>query len=233
MRKVSGTFNGTGAGVYICCGFLPDAVRIYGAEDAEAATLEWNRNMRAAEMVEGLIRHGTGQAPTLLTAGTGVRPYIGGDLLTSTLQTSVVYGEGVYQVRIQRDYRFADQDADSVDINEWTLDTAGSRSGKFNADVASTAVHIGEGSPIQIGDDQSKEWFIIESVTAGQGKSDDEVVLNYAAPSGTVYAIRGMYDFNALAVGRVTPAGFYLATTTDINVDGEMQCFEAEQWDND
>jgi len=233
MRRVSGTFNGTGAGIYICCGFLPDAVKIYNAEDSEAAVIRWNRNMRAAEMVEGVMQHGTGQAPTLYTAGTGIRPYVGGVLLTSTLQTSVVYGEGEYQRREQKDYRFAKEDADLVDINEWTLTTSGSRSGKFNTDVAAAALHIGEGSQIQIGNDARKEWFIIESVSAGAGKEDDEVVLNYAAQSGVIYAIRGMYDFSALPVGRVTPAGFYLAVTSDINVNDEMQCFEAEQWDND
>lgn len=225
MKKIVGTLNGTGAALYVCLGFIPDYVRVISVEDAEAAELIWYRNFRAAEMVAGLMKH-NGEAPVLKTAGQAIEVYEGGDVLDSSLQTSVAYGEGVYLAYDQRDYRAADQDADLVDINAWSLQHAGNRTGKFNADVASDAVHIGEGSQICI----DGKWATILALTAGEGAGDNEVTLDRPLGSGEVQAIRGRFDFAPLAVGEVTPAGFKLSLTTDINVNDETQLIIAEQF---
>lgn len=230
MKMVSGAFNGTGAAVYLCLGFVPDWVRIYSSEDAEGAHLIWGRQFRAAESNNGSMRHGTGQAITLYTAGLGIEPYEGGDLLTSANQTSTGYGEGVYLGWDGTDYR---QDStygyiDAV-IDTWTLTTSGTRKGKFNDDVPASGSRIGEGSEITIRETGSgiTKKAIIEAVAAGAGKSDDEVTLSRAIASGEILRISGMYSLAPIAVGKTTPAGFKLNVTTDINVDGEIQYFEA------
>lgn len=224
-KMISGTFNGTGAALYLCIGFIPDFVDIYAAEDAELAHAHWNKGFTAAESVEGFIDHGGAQATVLYTAGTGIRPYYGRELMTSTIQTSTTYGSGVYLVKDNRDYRSVDLASGDVTVDTWTLDTSGSRSGHFNEDVAGT--YIGEGSKIKI----DNRWYVIESVTGGTGEASDEVVLNYAAPSGEVQFITGMYDYVPLALNKVSPEGFYLAATTEINVSGQINMFVAGTYD--
>jgi hypothetical protein len=225
-KMISGTFNGTGAALYLCFGFVPDFVDIYASEDAELAHAHWNCGFTAAESVEGFIEHGGDQTTVLYTAGTGIRPYVGGDLMTTSNQTSVTYGSGVYLVKDDTDYRGTDLAAGALTIDTWTLDTSANRSGHFNEDVAGT--YIGEGSKIKI----DNRWYVIESVTGGAGGASDEVVLNYAAPSGEVQCITGMYEYIPLARGKVAPAGFYLAATTEINVSGQINMFVAGTYDN-
>ncbi len=231
MRVVSGTFNGTGAAVYICIGFVPDWVRLVAVSDTECAHAWWSKHMRASNMVEGQMWHGTGQAPADYAAGEGISPYYGGDLLTSANQTSVTYGEGVYLGWDDFDYRKSQNavinagDAVSDDITTWTLDTSGNRTGHFNEDVVGT--YIGAGSRIKI----DGQWYVIESLTAGQGEAADEVTLNYAAASGTVECITGKYSMKPIAIGKTTPAGFKVSATADVNVNDEIQFFEAGTYD--
>lgn len=232
MRKIGGIFNGTGATVYLCIGVIPDKFKIRALEDGDLAYLEWDRNMtRVAEVLEGVVNAiGTTYIdPTALTIGTGIVPYKGGDLLTTSNQTSVTYGEGVYLGWDQKDYRVKPGDGgDSVSdlIDTWTLDTSANRTGHFNEDV--TGTYIGEGSQIMI----DGVWYTVIAVTAGQGEAADEVTLSQAAPNGSVQCITGKYGLKPLAVGSVTPKGIKLLATTLVNVNDEMQGFEAEMWDN-
>ena len=228
MRQfISGTFNGTGTAVYICCGFVPDFVMVRNCEATDAFASIWSVNDRSAEQIDGqMIGTAGGLTLTVQTAGQGIQPYEGGDAMTSDNQTSTGYGEGVYlQFDDRKDYKGTDIIAGSAAINSWTLDTSGNRTGSFNNDVVGG--YIGEGSRICI----DGKWYVIEAVSAAAGEGDDEVTLSRAAATGDITAISGMYDMEPIALGKTTPAGFKCNNTT-LNVDDNMCYFEAGTYDN-
>jgi hypothetical protein len=233
MKVVTGTFNGTGAAVFLCLGFIPDFIKLLALEDDAGANAAWNRDMRAADCINGILDTNGATALSLLTAGNGFEPYEGGEVLTAAMQTSADYGEGVYLAfdkRMTRDERNSTANGGSAVtevISTWTLDTAGNRTGHFNEDVASGG-RIGEGSKICI----DGVWYTITALTAGQGEAANEVTLDRAAPSGVIEAITPMYDLAPLAVGDITPAGIKCNITSVVNVDDEMQMFIAGTYDN-
>lgn len=224
-KIVSGIFNGTGAALYACIGFVPDWVKLYNLEDADEAWFVWNRHMaRCADNIQGIQFVGsTGATQQAGQTTAGIEPYYGGDEMTTTNQTSVTYGEGVYLGFDNADYK--ETDAVTVDIDTWTLDTAGNRTGHFNGDI--TGTYVGEGSEIVI----NGKMYTIVALTAGQGVSADEVTLNQAAPSGPVTFIGGKYGLKPIAIGKVAPAGFKLNATSVINVNDESVMFEAGTYD--
>jgi len=226
MKCIAGTFNGTNAAVYLCLGFIPDFVKLRNVEDTDAAWVEWDINYRSAEQDNGLLFHTAGGiVPTLYTAGTGVEPYEGGELMTTTNQTTVTNGEGVFLKKDDLDYKSSDIIAGSDDIDTWTLDTSGNRTGHFNNDVVGT--YVGEGSRICI----DGKWYIIEADLSGAGEGDDEVTLSRAAASGTVECITNKFDYIPVPIGEVSPAGFKLNATSHINPNDELVAFYAGLYD--
>lgn len=230
MKIIQGHFNGTGADVYLCLGSIPYWIQLLNLESATPETYEWGRHMLHDILtVEGLGRPKGGGAVLDLAFGEGIAPYYGGDLLTTTNQTSVTYGEGVYLARDDTDYRFYTNaaagitgDAATEDITTWTLDTAATPTGHFNGDV--TGTYIGEGSLIRILSSDRKHVYeaSITALTAGQGVSSDEVTLSAAVPSGTVEYIGGKYGYSPMAVGTVTKAGIRISNTTLNANDGTV-----------
>lgn len=225
-----GTFNGTGAAIYLCLGFIPDELYIFAGEDSDMAEARWFRDVGCTEVVDG-VTFTTGttyRQIAALTAGTGIQPYEGGDTLTAALQTSTTYGEGVYLGWDLVDYKADTTYGSATALSSWTLDTSANRTGHFNADTVSTGNRIGEGSRIIIkqNDGVVKE-AIIEALTAGQGVAADEVTLSRAISTGTIQYIGGMYRTAPLAVGKITPAGVKVNNTTLINVNDEINFFRA------
>lgn len=231
-KLVGGKFHGTGADVWICCGFVPDYVTCLNLEDP-GEEIRWTKHMTFANAVEGLAYLDISTMADH-AAGEGIASYEGGDLLTSTSAGTTTYGEGVYLKHDPTDYRYGTNkapgggsgDATSETITTWTLDTPGSRSGKFNEDV--TGTYIGPGSEICI----DGLWYVIISVTAATGEADDEVVLNKQVASGEVQFIRGMYGYIPMISGETTPAGFKIEDGTNLNSDGHIIIFEAGTYDN-
>jgi len=231
--RIGGVFNGTGADVYLCIGFLPDFVTVWNLEGTQIIMGVWNKlHQRASEVVEGNQWAGAGSDVTALTLGNGIRQYFGGTTLGSTDVGTTTYGEGVYLKPDHFDYRRVNDtetgvvgDAATVDIDTWTLDTAASNTGHFNGDV--TGTYIGEGSSINI----DGQTYTITALTAGQGVSADEVTLSHSVSSGEIYAIHGMYDYKPMVSGEVTRHGFLLSNTT-INVNDALIAFEAGQYSN-
>jgi len=222
MKTVAGTFNGTDAAVYLCLGFVPDRVKIRAVEDTDAGTLEWDINYRSAEQDNGVVYHTAGGiVPVLLTAGQGIEPYEGGDLMTTVNQTTVANGEGIYLKRDDKDYRSSDIIDGSDLIDTWTLDNSGNRTGHFNNDIVGT--YIGEGSRVCI----DGKWYVIEACAGSAGSGDNEVTLSRAAGSGDVQFISNMYDYSPVPIGDVAPAGFKCCKTSIINVNDELQAIEA------
>lgn len=240
VKAVRGHFNGTGAAVYLCLGFVPDMFQAWNLESATVETIQWMRNMAADTLTcEGLERPKGGGAVLDYAFGQGIAPYYGGDLMTTTNQTSVTYGEGIYLEFDHTDYRYFTNsaagitgDAATTDITTWTLDTAATPTGHFNGDV--TGTYIGEGSIIRIrpsspGSGQHVYEAHILALTAGQGVSADEVTLSQAVPSGTVEYIGGKYTMKPIAIGKVTPAGVKISETT-VNANDGMVAFVAWQF---
>ncbi len=222
-KIVSGNFNGTGATLYVCCGFVPDKVVLRNVEATTCLVAKWSRHSRSAEQIAGVLE--TQGVSSALANGAGIGRYYGGDTLTAAIQTSLSYGEGVYLGFDKKDYRGVDIASGGSTIDTWTLDTSGNRTGHFNEDVVGT--YIGEGSEICI----DGKWYVIEAVNAGEGEGDDEVTLSEAVASGDVEHISGMYDMSPLPLGGLTPAGFYVKSNT-LNGNGELMLFEAIQYDN-
>lgn len=233
MEHVAGVFNGTGATVYLCLGFVPDEFKLQNFETSNDYEIHWNRNMmRSGEFVEGMQIHTgtTYRQITALTKGNGVLPYYGGTTLNSTTAGTTTYGEGVYLRPDNRDYRFYNDDspfgigdavADTIDT--WTLGSATNYTGNFNEDVNGT--YIGEGSIIQI----DGLRYTIVSLTGGAGESSNEVTLSHNVPSGNIEYIGGMYDLIPMASGEVTRDGILIANTT-VNVNNALCGFEAWKW---
>lgn len=230
-----GRWNGTGADVWICCGFVPDEVYCVNLTDPCEEIL-WMKYMTVAAAVEGLAWHDVTTVGDQ-AATEGIRPYEGGDTLTSTSAGTTTYGEGVYLKQDYRDYRYGTStnetgpggysgDAVANTIDTWTLDTSGNRSGHFNEDV--TGTYIGAGSEICI----DGLWYVITSLTATQGESDDEVVLNYPAPSGQVTFIGGKNGYKPMVAGDITPAGFKVEENTHLNANDQIVVFRAIKYDN-
>lgn len=227
MKLVAGTFNGTGQDLYICCGFIPDFVKVVNVEATDTFTLPWSIHNRSEEQLEG-VRYGVaaGITGTVLTLGNGIQIFRGGTKMTLALQyNGVGNGEGSYLVRDALDYAKRDITTGSDPIDKWTLEVTGNRTGHFNNDVVGT--FIGEGSQICI----DGKWTSIAVCAAGQGSATIEVELNEAIASGVVQKITNMYDFKPLAVGSVAPAGFMIGDATT-NVNDDLCFFEAGLYDN-
>jgi len=221
MKTISGSFNGTGADLYICLGFVPDFVDVFNAEGTQILQAKWNiEMMRTAEISEGIELSGADVAAAALTAGAGILPYYGRETLTSTMAGTVTYGEGVYLKRDDKDYRYGDDgDAVADDIDTWTF-TSG-YTGYFNEDV--TGTYIGEGSFIWI--DGFK--YAIQALTAGQGEASGEVTISHTGiKSGLVEYISGKYGYKPMVANETTKEGFLISNTT-INVNDAMCGFIA------
>ena len=243
MKRISGKFHGTGAAVYICCGFVPDAVKLVNVENDTPNYLWWNRMMADASQlsIEGIYRDENGGALGDLAAGAGIQPYYGnpGSVLTATQVGTTTYGEGVFLKEDRRDYRYSQDrthepgDALNEDIVKWTSDGAAVYTGYFNEDVVGT--YIGPGSPIII----DGKMYMINTLAAGEGEATTEVTLNVAGVTGSamtgrgqVQFIGGMYGYKPMLTGEFAKSGF-LVNDVAVNVDGDMVVFDAWVWDSD
>lgn len=205
--KLSGTFNGTGAALYLCIGFMPDWVKLWNSETTDEERMVWSRNMRGAELGDGIRKDDDGTI-TPLTVGNGIQIYRGGDVMSAASTT--------YLVPTYTDRRDA---GTGSTIDTWTLGSTTNRTGNWN-DVCNTT-YVGEGSLINI----DGKWARITALTSN-GEQANEVTLDEALPSGQIYALKGMYDYIGAASGVITPAGFKINDTT-FNSSGELCFFEA------
>ena len=230
--RVRGTFNGTGAACYLCLGFVPSEFHLMALEDSDLAEGFWKRNFRAAEVAGGftMVTGTTYRQITALTKGTGFEPYYGGDVMDTTVQTDVAYGGGVYLRWDDTDYS-KDLTYGGVSIlNKWTLAIGGTTcNGYFNDDIVTSGSRIGEGSKITVqkSTDGTKYNSVVESVTGGAGHASGDVVLSNAVPTGDIRRISGMYSMIPVPIGETTTQGIHIIPYTLINVNDEIQAFEA------
>ncbi len=230
MSKVSGVFNGTGAAVYICLGFLPRKVYLKNIGGTGEFVIEWCAEMLRSHAVahpEGWLY--TNGAPAALAVGAGVSQYNGGDLMSSSNQTITAYDHATFYGWDLVDYRANNTyGASSGSINQWTLGNSSARTGNWNVALVSSGARIAAGSRILIREDSSrliKEAGI--SALTNKGEAANEVTLTRSIGSGDITFISGPYDMDAIALGKVAPAGFLLQCNT-LNVHDEAVMFEAE-----
>jgi len=253
MKRFQFTFNGTGADVYLCFGFIPDHVLIIpigSAADAVTTGVElearmewWRKGAMFASTVgsekaigKGVFSYTSGgnvlRANKVVADSDGITEFPGGTIMTSTNQTSVTFGEGIYLAPFFPDMRYGPThgksyyDSVSAVINQWALDTAANRTGHFNEDV--TGTYIGAGSMIKI---DGVEYFI-QALTAGAGEAADEVTLSSAAATGQIEYIGPKWTTRPIPIGQIAGAGIKLESATGLNTDGETHLVIATMYDN-
>lgn len=241
--KVQHTFNGTGATVYLCLGFIPDYVRIISGGDPDVAQIEWFRNSACAEIARGLHFVGSSgavQQDARTVANGGVAIYDGGDLLSATNQTSTTYGEGVYLGQDYRNMAVSSSDAinpgqgDGANILRWTLDNSGNKTGHFDAPfLTPTVAVVGIGSRIKIRPSRYAafpEYDAMITAVSNNGDAANDITLDRAVPSGEVGRLTGRFTLSPLAIGSVTAPGVVVEMTSVLNVNNETQVVIAEKF---
>lgn len=241
MRTVIGSFNGTGAAVTICLGGIPKRVVLYSDGDTGCAKIEWIEEMGTVSMSEGWGIEGTSPTVADLAIAGGISAYHGGVQLTSTLQTTTTYGEGVYlaangeqsvECVTHADQRVAYAKggfaADTM-IDTYTRSTT--NQGVFNAPLyATTAIsnRVGIGSPIYIkANSDGRLWQTRIHSYDNDGDAASDINLTADAPSGKVVFIGCSNTHSPMAVGNRTSDGFTVSLTSGSNENDERQCFVA------
>lgn len=235
LKRVTGIFHGTGAACYLCFGAIPQYVKLINLEIAAGGNpilLEWYAEMMGQVAAYGGIIMAADGTYTKKTT-TGLRPYEGGELLTTVNQTDTSYlaSAAVYLGWDLKDYR-ADKAYGTAGaaINKWTND--GTTTGHFNASGVASVCRIGVGSIIRIKQDVDgivKEAAITALTSTPTFTTSGYVTLSRTISSGAITFIGGMYTLAPIALGKVTPAGIYCADVT-VNADGETVMFDA-QWE--
>ena len=227
MKKVSGIFTGVGTlPLYIGLGFIPDEVRIRNIGEAEAEDLKWNVHMsREADGAEGILRVNVGDSPsfTLLTLGEGVEPYEGEGLLGAADANKLVLAD------TQPLYQGDMKQKGAADVNKWTLQTAATYKGKFNAAI--NATYVGVGSEVVVRQSRQLKQKAFITAIIDTGESDNEVTLSRALPTGEITFIGYKSDFVTAPAGSSIPAGIKINDVTYVNVSGQPCIIEASQFD--
>lgn len=241
---VRGHFNGTGTDLYLCLGGVPSRIEFWNlTTPTNADNVDWtiwDRVMiHASESSEGLSIYGANGVVYDHALGEGIIPYYGGDLMTSSNQTDLTYGGGIYIRNDEKDYRFFTNeaagisgDASSATIERWTIDTPGSETGHFNegmdgGDVIGT--YISHGSPIWIRTKDRRKFFqvAIAGTLSSTGQSANEVKLTHNVPSGDVLYIGGRLGYKPVPLGEVTTPGVMIDTSSYLNINDDVHGFVA------
>lgn len=242
MNAVRGIFNGVGTSkTWIGLGFVPIKAKLSVIDQADAEELAWDENMlRAATGAEGVLRKGVGNTPNfaLLTLGTGVQPYYGGDTVPAANTHYLVHKSCLKAVRTDApNVNYAgdmrEMPAGGGSIGQWTLDTAGAYTGHFNTYVDTT--YVGVGSPVFIRPFIGSGYgpvvrTFITAITNGSttyGQTADDVTLATPVPSGQITFIGYKYDFIPAPAGMVMPQGLLVNDYTYLNVASQKNLIEA------
>lgn len=224
--KFRGIFSGSGAARYIGLGFIPKKVTIQNIQAADIALIEWDEKFAAySTMSEGkqTFINGTSVDIGLLTVGTGIIPYDGGDVVTSAAATHIIPVNDVQDQDTIGDMR--DKGANGT-ITKFTLDTAANRTGHFDHAVDTDVVGVGSRVRIAHLNGQIEDYYI-QAIT-NDGDAADEITLDRLPVTGQCDYISYKHDFISAPAGSEMPAGIYLAETAKTNVSGELCLICAE-----
>ena len=222
MKIVAGTFflASTSADTCICCGFIPDWVKVYSMNGNEELQ-HWSIHMmRHGDTVGGIDIDDAG-AVGAVAVDAGIKIHRGGHIVTAS-----EYSAAMYNIKDDLDYsKEANIGAAYDEINAWTLHSA--YTGHWNNPCDTT--YVGVGSRICI----DGLWYVVTALTSN-GELTNEVTLSETGvASGTIECITNMYDYKAAVAGTVTPAGFYIDEGAEVlNATSEIAWFEAGSYDN-
>ncbi|MDD5708618.1 MAG: hypothetical protein PHR35_22095 [Kiritimatiellae bacterium] len=209
MKRVQGIYRGLGTAVKIGLGFIPSEVRALAIGNADLDEIYWTRDMaRVATGAGGIARASVANAPAfaLLANTAGIKPYAGGELVTTASLA--------HQIAAQSVAAFAGDRRGS--IAAWTLDTLANKTG--HVDVGLTTATTGVGSPIDI---LTSAGALVRAhivALSNDGDAADEVTLDIAVPSGRVVYIGCMWDWVTAPVGTRMPQGIEINDVTYVNV---------------
>lgn len=224
MKIISGTVNGTGAALYIGCGFIPDKIRVWNLEASTPIEACWNRDFRTSEQIGGTV---TTSAVARYTVGAGIGPYRGGDVTAAANTAYVVPFASAYSGKTNNLVNAGTLGK----ITKWTLGNSGNKTGNFN--LGCNTSYVGEGSRVLVrvpsATGLAKDYDVFITALSNDGDAANEVTLSEAVPTGDILAIGPMYDYIAAPAGVVMPAGFVIYSTA-LSVSGEMINFEASCW---
>lgn len=234
MRVATGTFNGTGAVLHVCIGFIPDEVVVWDVEGTNVSEIRWNINQIASAITHGGVLYHTAAgwvAVNLLGAAGatgGIVPYKGGETMTAYASTHI------HRVK-DSEWNQCYNSSTGYTITKWTAE-AGVYTGSF--DYAYNATYVGEGSRILI----DGIWYGIISITSpGTTATNVTLAPQYyqgslrSAPTGRIGCITPMYEWatgsgSEVNFPLVTKDGFSILLTSIANVAGEICVFKAWQY---
>lgn len=238
--KHSYTFLATGSAINLGLGFRPRRVRISNLTAAAVQVLEWDRALASQTRAPGGLLTGVAtmfaanaisagvpaadlkaQQATLLTVATGVTIFDGGALISAAASSDII---PVKQIpALAGDMR----DKGTLGkVNGWTLQHSGNRTGKFNVGVNTD--YVKPGSVICL---ENGRTAIVQALT-NDGDANNEVTLDYAAPTGEVRKINFYVDLYNAPVGVVMPPGITLNETASLNSNaGDRLLIEA--WEDE
>lgn len=221
MLFASGTFDGTGATIYVGIGFKPKAVTLWNVTEASNFLQYgvWNTGMYGLAACQGgkkmVFDDDTAGDADSLAFGSGVSIYEGGTVGLNT------------EVYLIKDPSPDKRNAGSTPITTWTLGSSSNKTGNVNAACTVTAPNIvGVGSTIYIDGGQGAKKYTILAFT-NYGEAANYITLDVAAPSGTVTFLGGRFSYVQCPTSLIMPAGFALAADAALNADSEMMYFEA------
>ena len=216
----AGIAYGAGAILKVGIGGTPDWVRVRALQ-SDLPKIEWDRTMLAlATFKEGIksTLNSTTPVVSVLTAGLGIQPYAGGDLISAAANTHIVPVEpGFFPTQ---GYCGDMRAKGTGTITAWTLGNSTNRTGSFNYGVDTD--RVAAGSRVMI----DGVWYSIVALS-NDGDAANEVTLDRAAPSGEVQKILFKADLYNAPAGVVMPAGFLIAADADVNASGERLLIEA------
>jgi hypothetical protein len=226
MKKFSGKFIGTGAGIYIGLGFQPTRVLLRNMTDADQATIIWTKfGESTVTACDGILyQENTKVAQTNLTVGAGVKRYAGGDLISAAAATHIIPVSMIPAMAGDMRNKGTLGIADT-----WTLDTTANRTGHLNKGINTTYVGVGSVMLVSpwdriVGDEEEATIVAITN----DGDAADEITLSRAVASGRVHGITYKYSFGQAPAGTVMPPGIYVAEATYVNESGDLVYIEAE-----
>jgi hypothetical protein len=218
--KITRTFNGTGATVYLGIGFIPDFVKVYNHEITAPTWLEWNRGMRTLGPAGWLVEHvASGATITRCAAAAGIAMFYGTRL--AAVSTAYLRPHAIRDFRGQGTLGF---------IGNWTETVYANRTGYFSAGIPTT--YCGVGSMVAI-KERSTGLLKKASITtlSNDGDASGEITLSDSVRTGEVYFLGPMYDLIGGSAGDQIPPGVSIVLNA-FNVSADFMSIEAGTYDD-
>lgn len=226
MRILTGIYLGTGSAMKLGLGFIPDKVVIRGA--AGVTKFVWTKEQsRVATAAGGVVWKNDAATQQVIKDFTaGIRVYNGGEVLAATdanILSHISLQDASTASAVNTDQKGS--------ITKWTMDTAASGTGHF--DAASGGTYAGVGSKVVLFvPERRSEYTTYLRAQTSTWTTADHVTLDPDAPAtAEVRYIGPQYDFLAHPINAGTPTekGIVLLDTTYL-ADATVHTIEAYEF---